>query len=125
MFLDTTIIVEVLRGNEEITSYVEGSAEKEPLMFSLVQIGEIADWCHANKLDTQKVISEVKAMATVVGLSEDICLEGSKIKHEQRQAGKGSFGLMDGLIAASAMSFEQKLLTRDKDFTDIENVVVL
>jgi len=125
MFLDTTVLVEVLRGNAEIVSYVERAAEKESLLFSIVQVGELADWSHHNGLDPSAVLDEVRAMATMVNINERICIEGSKIKQAQRQAGKKKFSLMDGLIAASARSLEQRLLTTDRDFEGLEDVAVL
>lgn len=125
MFLDTTVIVEILRGNAGVIDYVEKIAEKEPLMFSVVQVGELADWCYSNDFDPSKILDEVKDMATVVGVTEEICLEGSRIKHEQRKTGKNRFSLIDGFIASSAMGLEQKLLTKDGDFEGLENVIVL
>jgi predicted nucleic acid-binding protein len=125
MFLDTTVLVELLRGNADVVSYVEKAAEREPLMFSIVQVGELADWCHSNKFNPTKILAEVKDLATVVGVTEGICLEGSRIKHEQRKVGKNKFSLIDGFIASSAASFEQKLLTKDEDFGGLENVIVL
>ncbi len=125
MFLDTTILVEVLRGNAQVVSYVEKIAEKEPLMFSIVQVGELADWSYSNNFDPSKILDEVMSMATVVGITENVCLEGSRIKHEQRKAGKSKFGLIDGFIISSATSFEQKLLTKDWDFEGLESVVII
>ncbi len=125
MFLDTTILVEILRGNQKVVDHVERVAEKEPLLFSVVQVGELADWCHLNNLDPLKVLQDVKNIATPVGITESICLEGSKIKKEQREAGKRKFSLIDGIIAATAINLEQKLLTLDRDFEGLENVVLL
>ncbi len=125
MFLDTTILVEILRGNQKIVEYVEEVAEKEPLLFSVVQIGELADWCHLNGIEPLSVLRDVKSIATPVGVTESICLKGSKIKKEQRDAGKRKFSLIDGIIAASAIDLEQKLLTLDRDFEGLENVIIL
>ncbi|MEE8402087.1 MAG: PIN domain-containing protein [Candidatus Hydrothermarchaeaceae archaeon] len=125
MFLDTTILIEFLRGNRKVIDYLENIAETEPLLFSIVQTGGLADWCHANKLKVAKVLKEVKGMATVTGITESICIEGSKIKQGQRKAGKNQFGLMDGFIIASAMSFEQTLLTTDPDFEGLDEAIVL
>ncbi|MFQ6136691.1 MAG: PIN domain-containing protein [Candidatus Hydrothermarchaeales archaeon] len=124
MFLDTTILVEVLKGNKKVLDYVENVAEKEPLLFSVVQVGELADWCYNNKLDPAKVLEEVKSTATVTGITEGMCIEGSKIKNEQRKAGKNKFSLLDGFIIASANNFEQKLLTTDPDFEGLDNVTI-
>ena len=125
MFLDTTIIVEILKGNTKVVDYVENAAEKDPLLFSIVQVGELADWCYSNNLDPSKILNEVKSTATVTGITENICLEASKIKQTQRKAGKNKFSLIDGLIIASAISFEQTLLTTDLDFEGLDAVKIL
>lgn len=125
MFLDTTVIVMVLTGSREVTDYVEKVAEKEPLLFSIVQVGELADWCYANNLEPEKILKEVKSMATITGITESICLTGSEIKQEQRKSGKNKFSLMDGIIIASSRSYEQKLLTTDADFEGLKAVTLL
>ncbi len=125
MFLDTTIIVEILRGNRKIVDYVENTAEKGPLLFSIVQVGELADWCYSNNLEPAKILKEVKGTATVTGITENVCLEGSKIKQEQRKAGKNKFSLIDGIIIASAINLEQTLLTADMDFEGLDGVMIL
>lgn len=125
MFLDTTVLVDILRGDRKVLNYVEEIAKKEHLLFSIVQIGELADWCHGNNLDPLKVTSDVKSIATVVNITERICLDGSKIKQKQREDGKGKFSLIDGLIVASAVNSEQMLFTRDRDFEGLEKVVII
>jgi predicted nucleic acid-binding protein len=125
MFLDTTILVEILRGNEKVTRYVEKVAEREPLLFSIIQIGEIADWCYSNNLEPLQILKQIKDLATVVSITENICLEGSEIKQERRKAGKHKFSFIDGILAASARSFEQKVLTTDKDFQEVEDAIIL
>ncbi len=125
MFLDTSVLIEILAGSDEVVTFVEKVAEKEHLMFSVVQVGELADWCYSNKFDPSKVLNKLKNLATVVGITEDICLDGSRIKQKQRSAGKFKFSLIDGLIVASAISFEQKLLTKDGDFEGLEDVIFL
>jgi len=125
MFLDTTILVEVLIGSEKVVERVREAAEREALFFSIVQVGEVADWCLAGSLDPGKAVKELKGMATVTGITEEICLEASRIKREQRDAGKTKFSIMDGLIMASAMHYEQELLTADSDFEGLHSVTIL
>jgi predicted nucleic acid-binding protein len=125
MFLDTSILVEVLRGSPEVVGRVEKIARREALMFSIVQLGELADWSRSNNFDPEGVVDRVKAMASVVGLTEEICLEGSRIKFQQRKAGRKGFSLIGGIIAASARTFEQDLLTKDQDFQGLEGVVLI
>jgi predicted nucleic acid-binding protein len=127
MFLDTNIIIEMFRfgkGTDEFKRIFE-QIEDEVLFISIFQMGEIADWSLANGIDPSEPIGKVKKMANIVPLSEDICVQGSRIKHEMRKKGVAKFGLADGLILASARSVKQSLLTMDEDFKKARDVVVL
>lgn len=125
MFLDTTILVDIARGDNKVLNHVKKIAEKENFLLSVVQIGELADWCHANKLDAIKVVNDIKRIAAVANITEDICLKGSEIKQKQRKAGIENFSLIDGIIFASAMNFGEALLTKDRDFEGLEGVILI
>jgi predicted nucleic acid-binding protein len=125
MFLDTTVLVDILRGDQKIKDYIEKIAKKEQLLFSIVSIGELSDWSYSNKLDPNSVVSNVKSAAIAINISEKMCLDGSKFKQIQRKAGKVKFSLIDGLIAACAMNIDETLLTRDRNFEGLENVIIL
>ena len=125
MLLDTSIIVDLLKGDEKIAGMLKKEAQKEPFFLSLIQLGELADWALANGLDPLDVIDTAKKAASAVDLTEEICLSASRTKRKQRKRGKGKFSLIDGIIAATAASIDQKLLTRDRDFDGLENVLII
>ena len=50
----------------------------------VVQLAELSDWCIANKVPVRERIGEVKSLANIIPLDEDICLEGSRLKNERR-----------------------------------------
>ena len=91
----------------------------------IVQLAELSDWCIANKAPVKERIEELKKLANIIPLDEDICLEGSRIKNEQRKKGFGSFGLLDGLLLAAARSVGERVLTFDRDFAGEEDCLVL
>ena len=91
----------------------------------VVQLAELADWCIVNNIPVKERIGEVKKLANIIPLDEDICLEGSKIKHERRKKGFESFGLLDGLLLAAARSVGERVLTFDRDFAEEEDCLVL
>ena len=127
MFLDTSIIVEIFRTGkdtkkfEEIYSYIKD----EPLFISVIQLGEISDWCLKNKINPKERISKLKQILNIIPLSEKICIEGSQIKYKMRKRKIGKFSLIDGLILASAQSINQELITTDKDFQKAKDVIIL
>lgn len=126
MFLDTSIINEIFRSGENTKSFqgIYELIKDEPLFISIVQIGEISDWCLKNDIDPEERIPKLKHILNIIPLSEKICLEGSKIKYDSCREGI-HFSLIDGFILASARSISQKLLTKDTDFRKADDAIVL
>lgn len=99
--------------------------ENEQLFISLIQLGEISDWCLKNNIDPLQRISKLKDIVNITPLDEDICIEGSKIKFEMRKSGASNFSLIDGVVLASSRSILQKLLTTDSDFNKAGDAIII
>lgn len=127
MFLDTSIIIEIFRSGENTRLFgdIYELIKDELLFISIIQIGEISDWCLKNEIDPTERISNLKDIVNLIPLSEKICFEGSKITYDFRREGISHFSLMDGFILASARSINQKLLTKDTDFRKADDAIVL
>jgi predicted nucleic acid-binding protein len=127
MFLDTSIIIELFRSDSSSPGFVRiyEHVKGEPLFMSVIQVGELSDWCLKNNVRPEDMLGQLKKIVGAIPLNEKLCLEGSRIKSEMRAKGSKSFSLMDGLILASARSVNQTLLTLDRDFANAEGVVLL
>ncbi len=127
MLVDTSAIIEVLRHPRTSKEFrlILKHVGAEELYVLVVQLAELSDWCIVNNLPVKERIEEVKNLANIIPLDEDICLEGSRIKNERRKKGFGSFGFLDGLLLAAARSVGERVLTFDRDFADIEDCLVL
>ncbi len=127
MFLDTSIIIEIFRNNEksDIFKKIFDLIKDESLFISIIQLGEISDWCLKNNIEPKKRVSILKQILNIVPLNEKICLEGSMIKFNIRKKGTKKFSLIDGIILSSARSINQILLTKDKDFSKIKDAMLL
>lgn len=127
MFLDTSIIIEIFRSEKHTKEFgkIYELIKDEPLFISIIQIGEISDWCLKNSVDPAKRTASLKSILNIIPLSEKICLEGSQIKYEMRRQRISSFSLSDGIILASARSINQKLLTTDTDFRKADDAIIL
>jgi len=127
MFLDTSVIIEIFRNDknsktfQDIYTYIKD----EPIFISIIQIGEISDWCLKNHIDPEKRITKLKQILNVIPLNEKICYEAAHIKYTIRKQGVTKFGLLDGIILASARSINQRILTTDNDFRTISDAVVV
>ena len=127
MFLDTSIIVEIFRYNEDSRNFqkIFELIKDDPLFISILQIGEISDWSLMNKIDPAEPLEFLKKTMNIIPLSEGICIDASKIKYEMRKKGEKKFSLADGIILASARSINQTLLSKDRDFKKAEEVIIL
>ncbi|UCE38733.1 MAG: PIN domain-containing protein [Thermoplasmata archaeon] len=127
MFLDTSIIVDIFRYDEDSKNFqkIFELIKDEPLFISIFQIGEITDWSLLNNIDPAGPLGFLKKTMNINPLSEDICLDASKIKYEMRKKGEKKFSLADGIILASARSINQTLLSKDRDFKRVKDVIFL
>jgi len=127
MFLDTSIIIEIFRNDknskkfQDLYTYIKD----EPIFISIIQIGELSDWCLKNRIDPEKRITKLKQILNVIPLNEKICYDAAHIKYTIRKKGVAKFGLLDGIVLASARSINQRLLTTDNDFKTISDAVVV
>ena len=127
MFLDTSVIIEIFRNDrnsktfQDIYTYIKD----EPIFISIIQIGEISDWCLKNHIDPEKRITKLKQILNIIPLNEKICYEAAHIKYTIRKKGMAKFGLLDGIVLASARSINQRLLTTDNDFRTISDAIVV
>ena len=106
MFIDTSIIIEMISHDEEdeLVLSILSKIKDRHLFISVIQIGEISDWCLRFGLDPYDVLNGLKEWLRPVKLSEKICIEGSILKMDFRKEGAKKFSLIDGIILASARS---------------------
>ena len=127
MFLDTSIIIEILRSDKRSKRFLEifEHIENEVLFISMIQLGEISDWCLNNKIKPDDRIKKIRSIVNVIPLTEEICLKGSTIKYDMRKKGLSRFSLIDGIVIASARIVNQNLLTADSDFRKIKEAIII
>lgn len=127
MFVDTNILISLFigEGRSDIVKEILVHVRGRPLFCSVLQLSEIADWCIKENVSISEAMSSVKKIVQVIGVDEDICIEGAKIKHARRKAGYKNFPLVDGLIAASAKSIGQELLTTDRELEGLVGVIYI
>jgi predicted nucleic acid-binding protein len=127
MFLDSSAIVELMRGGKGSprTEKILGHIENELLFISVIQLGEVNDWCIANCSDPAARISQLKEIVNIIPLNDAISIEAPEIKRQMRAQRVTKFSLMDGFILASARYIGQRLLTLDTDFRKAEDVIII
>jgi predicted nucleic acid-binding protein len=125
MLLDTSAIVEIFQSPAESARFatIKAAIGDEGVYVSMVQLAEVADWARRNDLPPEERIAAVKEMARIIPLDERICRDAAKIKQGRRKAGHDDFGLIDGIILATARSVGQRVLTLDEDFSGEDDCI--
>jgi predicted nucleic acid-binding protein len=127
VLLDTSTLVEIFRNPSEsaVIDDITARIGDEEAYISIIQVCEIADWATRNKIHPEERVEAVKELARIVPLSGRICLDAAEFKHDRRNAGYKSFGVIDGIILATARSMGQRVLTFDRDFKGEKDCILL
>jgi len=80
LLLDTSVVIEVLRHIKTSKEFklIQRRIGEEELYVFVVQLAELSDWCFANDVPVRERVEELKKLANIIPLDEDICLEGSE-----------------------------------------------
>ena len=124
MLLDTSVLVAVFT-SKQMAKRVSKEVGDSQLYVSNVQLAEIADWATRSGVPAAERAEVVEQLASVAPLTKEICLEAAAIKSTRRKKGHSSFGIIDGIVLATARSLGQTLLTFDSDFDGEGDCVVL
>jgi predicted nucleic acid-binding protein len=127
VLLDTSAIVTIFTSPVDSNRFEKIMSEigDEDVYISMVQLAEIATWATRNKAPPEERVEAVKEMARIVPLNQGICLDAAAIKRRRRKAGRNDFGLVDGIVLATARSIGQRVLTIDEDFAGEDDCVVV
>jgi len=103
MLLDTSVLVTVFT-SKQMADRVSKEVGDSQLYVSNVQLAEIADWATRSGVPAAERAEVVEQLASVAPLTKEICLEAAAIKSTRRKKGHSSFGIIDGIVLATARS---------------------
>ena len=125
MLFDTSSWIELFQGTDK-SGKVENILKTEENFTSIVTLAEIVNWCLKNKLDNKikDYIEGVKKGSEILDLNENIVIAAGKLNYERKRFSK-NWGMMDSLIVSTSLFYNLKVLTKDSQFKDLENVELL
>ena len=120
MILDTAFLLDIRHGDSDAIACardLEGSPEQ--LRVSAITMAELQAGVPraGDPLDEYDRIVEVTATKEVVPVTKSIALRGGRLYGEQQNAGQ-TVALDDCLIAATALEFEEPVVTRNVSHFD-------
>ncbi len=122
--LDTTWVVEYLRGNADVISNVQ-KFQKEGLAVSILSVAELYEGIFRSQQPTrnERSLQEFLSAVTILDLTETICRTYGEQKVKLLHEG-AVIGALDLLIASTALAHGLTLLTKDRDFERVGNLDV-
>jgi predicted nucleic acid-binding protein len=108
--IDTSVLIDFLRGKME-------NLGDSISVISLMEVLRVL-----NKEKRLKVLKELGGIYTVYPIDEKVALEYAELYYELRNKGKVIADL-DLIIASTAKVYNEKLITRDKDFLAVKDYV--
>ena len=120
--VDTTWIIEYLRGNQEIVQSLDSYTD-EGLAVAIISVAELYEGVYrsSDPSGNENRLSDFLSGVIVLGIDEDVCRVFGRERARLRQTGM-AVGDMDLLIAAVALRDGLTVLTRDNDFLRVENL---
>jgi tRNA(fMet)-specific endonuclease VapC len=120
--LDTTWIVEYLRGNAEVISKIQ-ELQGEGLAVSIISVAELFEGVFRsnNPSGNEQALKDFLSAVTVLDITHDICRVYGEEKAKLLQKGT-VIGALDLLIAATALHHNLTLHTEDHDFERLEGL---
>jgi len=91
-----------------------------------VSFAEVINWCFRNKLENRInfYIEGIKKGSEIIGLDEKIITFAGRLNYERKKVVK-NWGMMDSFILATSLLYDLKILTKDSQFKDLQNVEIL
>ena len=120
--VDTTWIIEYLRGNQEIVQRLD-SLRDDGLAVGIISVAELYEGVYRSNDPpaNESRLSDFLSGLTVLGIDEEACRVFGREPARLRQTG-ATVGDIDLLIAAIALREGLTVLTLDNDFQRVENL---
>lgn len=121
--LDSSAWIEYFAGTQ-LGEKVKEVAEKESIVTCILSIAEISDKFSKEEEKFDKFLAFIKSKSSIVNITMSSCSEAGKLKAERRTT-KKEFGTVDAVIYLTAKENSCILVTKDDDFENMNNVIIL
>jgi len=98
--------------------------EKNTFVTAECCFAEIIGWSLKNNQDFDKLFRIIRANSHIISLTEHNWIDAGKERFEQRKTRK-DFGLIDSIILVKQKEFSCKLVTGDRHFKGMKDIVFL
>ncbi|ACP37228.1 type II toxin-antitoxin system VapC family toxin [Saccharolobus islandicus] len=108
--LDTSVLIDIIKG--KINNVGDSLS-----IISIMEVIRVLD-----KVKRLKVLDQLKKTYTIYPLDEKVAIEYSELYYELREKGK-LISDLDLIIASTAKAYNERLVTKDKDFLSLSGYI--
>jgi len=125
MLFDTSAWIEFFQGTRK-GKKVRQFLKVEENFTNIVSFAEVINWCLRNNLENRinSYIEGIKKGSEILDLDEKIITLAGRLNYERKMVVK-NWGMMDSFILATSLLYDLKILTKDSQFKDLQNVEIL
>ena len=121
--LDSSAWIEYFAGTP-LGDKVREIVEKEETATCILSVAEISDKFSKEKEKFNRFLIFIKNTSSIFNITLHSCSEAGKLKAERR-AVKKEFGIVDAIIYLTAKENSCILITKDGDFENMNNVILV
>ena len=123
--IDTFAWIEYFKGTKK-GEMVRDCIEKEKTFTPTIVLAELSDVYERTKVPNwERDLAFIISKTTILDLNQQQAIESGKIKNAVRKKYKTKFGLADAIILATARKMNAKVVTGDKHFEKLSEVVFI
>ncbi|MFH1199459.1 MAG: PIN domain-containing protein [Candidatus Micrarchaeota archaeon] len=123
MLFDTFAWIEFFNGTT-LGRKVTDLLKHESPATAMPTLSELASWALKNGYDPGEILSKVAQASNILGFNAAVAQLAGELHYKYKKA-DSSFGMVDSMIYATALSYGLKLVTGDPHFKDKPEVVFL
>ncbi len=123
LLLDTSAWIEFFIKSEK-GKIVKSYLKDYKCFTSIASISEISNWSKREGLDNNELIKYIIDLGVILNLNLEIANLAGILNLERKKVVK-NWGMIDSLILATSQFYDIKVLTKDKHFENISNVLLL
>ena len=125
MLFDTSAWIEYFQGTQSGRKVRQFLTVGENFT-SIASFAEVINWCFRSGLrnKSDSYINGMKKGSEVLELDEKTITLAGRLNYERKKVVK-NWGMMDSFILATSLIYDLRMLTKDLQFKDLQNVEIL
>ena len=122
--IDTYAWVEYFRGTEKGKKLQKLLEQEHRFITPVCCVFELKSWALSENLDFAAILNTVQSQSRIKPVSDSDWEEAAEARHKHRKTIK-DFGLVDALIVVIQQRLKAKVVSGDKHFKTLRNVVYI